>query len=225
VSDVSIPVEKRVLVAGGGRVGRRLAELLGDYGHETVVVEADAERCETLRAVLGDRVVAGDARRRAVLDEADVQWCDVAAAVTGDGERNLEVCESVRAAAPAVRTVARADSPETAAREAERSFVDSVVFPERAGARLALSHVLDGDGDDLAALPPGFEVAVFTAAEGAPVVGRSPRDAALPDGSRVVGDLRRSVLVTRETPLEAGHEYLVAFDRDVADDVRDLFEG
>jgi trk system potassium uptake protein TrkA len=213
------------VVVGGGRVGRPLVELVADFGGDPVVVEADADRCATLESVTEARVVHGDGRRRDALTEASVGRADVTVAVTGDSETNIAVCETARDMAPSTRTVARADSPESARREAGRAAVDSVVFPERAGARLALSHVFEEARDPLGSLPAGIETAVLVAAPGAPVVGRSPREVTLPGRARVVADLRQSTLVRPEGTFEAGHEYLVAMTEDVADEVRRRFEG
>jgi trk system potassium uptake protein TrkA len=217
--------DKRVVVAGGGRVGFRLADLLEDYGHTPFVVERDEERCRAVSERHVSMVVQGDATRPEILDEATVGRSDAVAAVTGDGATNVAVCAQARELAPEVRTVARADTAAAAEREANEAFIDAVVYPEHAGARQVLSYVLGEGFEQFVEMPRGFEAAVFTVAEGAPVDGKRVTEISLPIGSRLIGDVTRSAIVTRETRLEPGNRYMLALDRDVADEVRRLFEG
>jgi len=217
--------DKRVVIAGGGRVGFRVAELLGEYGHTPVVIERDEERCRHLVDEHVSMVLQGDATDPGLLEEAAVGRCDVLAALTGDGDTNLAVCAEARELAEGVRTIARADSAAAAEEESDAAFVDAVVYPEHAGARATLTHVL-GDGfEQFAAMPEGFELLVVRAGEAAPATGRRVKQLRLPVGSRLIGDVTRSVIVTADTTVESGNQYMLALDRDVADEARRLFEG
>jgi trk system potassium uptake protein TrkA len=217
--------DERVVVAGGGRVGFQVADLLADYGHTPFVVERDRDRCRELSESHVSMVVEGDATSPEILREATVERSDALAAVTGDGGTNIAVCAQAREIAPEIRTVARADTAAAADREAREEFIDAVVYPEHAGARLALTSLL-GDGfEQVVEMPQGFEAAVLTVAENAPVDGKRVAEISLPLGSRLVGDVTRSAIVTGDTRLEPGNQYLLALDRDVADEARRLFEG
>ncbi|WP_152041662.1 potassium channel family protein [Salinigranum salinum] len=218
-------LDSRVVVAGGGRVGFRVADLLQEYGHTPIVVERDGTRCRAVSESHVSMVVEGDATSPEILREATVGRSDAVAAVTGDGATNVAVCAQAREIAPEIRTVARADSAAAAEREANETFVDGVVYPEHAGARLVLASLLEEGFEQFVELPPGFEAAVFTVADGAPVDGKRVEEISLPVGGRLVGDVTRSAIVTGGTRLESGNRYLLALDRGVADEVRRLFEG
>lgn len=217
--------DKRVVVAGGGRVGFQVANLLDEYGHTPLVVERDRERCQEVGASHVSMVVQGDATDPEILREATVKQSDAVVAVTGDGGTNVSVCARARELAPGVRTVARADSANAAEREEREVFIDRVVYPEHAGARQVLTHVVGEGFEQFVEMPQGFEAVVLTVAENAPVNGRRVGEISLPIGSRLIGDVTRSAIVTGDTQLEPGNRYLLALDRGVADEVRRLFEG
>ena len=217
--------DKRVVVAGGGRVGYRLAELLEEFGHTPVVVEIDPERAEELADTYTAVVITGDAVQPNILEQAGLDRAAAVAAVTGDAATNIAVCATAREMDEDIRTVIRADGSEMAEREQREGFVDTVVYPEHAGARLTLTHLLDEGVGDLAALPEGFEVATFEVSENAPVAGRAVSAVNFPVGSRVVGDVSRGAIVRNKTEFKPGMQYMVAFDRGVADEVRNLFSG
>jgi len=222
---MNVSADERVVVAGGGRVGFRVANLLEEYGHTPLVVERDETRCAEVSESHVSMVVQGDATRPEILEQATVERSDAVVAVTGDGGTNVAVCARAREMAPEVRTVARADTAAAAARGASEAFIDAVVYPEHAGARLVLTDVLGEGFEQVAGMPEGFEAVVLAVAEDAPVDGKRVDDVALPVGSRLVGDLTRSAVVTGDTRLEHGNEYLLALDRGVADEVRRLFTG
>ncbi len=59
-----------IIVAGGGKVGYHLARALMDSGHELLVIEQDAAKCERIADDLGDIVVHGDACEVSLLGDA-----------------------------------------------------------------------------------------------------------------------------------------------------------
>jgi len=80
----------RVLIAGGGRIGFRLAALLGDKSISTKIIERDPSRCEELAEQLGKTVVLnGDCSDQALLSEENIQDMDVVITLTGDEKTNI----------------------------------------------------------------------------------------------------------------------------------------
>jgi trk system potassium uptake protein TrkA len=220
-----MPVDKRVIVGGGGRVGFQVATLLEEYGHTPIIIEADEDRCTDISQRHVSMLIQGDATRPELLEQATVERSDAVAAVTGDGETNVAVCAQARELAPEIRTIARADTAAAAEREVKEEFIDAVVYPEHAGARLALTAILGDEFEQFTATPEGIEMIVLEVAESAPVDGKRITDIALPVGSRVIADVTRSVIVTSDTKLEPENRYLIGLDRSVADEVRRLFAG
>ena len=217
--------DHRLVIAGGGRVGFQLANLLDEYGHTPFIIERDEERCAEISEDHVSMVIEGDATRPEILEQATVDRSEAVAAMTGDGGTNVAICAQARELAPGVRTVARADTAEAAERGARENFIDNVVYPEHAGARLVLSYVLGEQFEQSAGMPEGFDVIVLEVGETAPVAEKRVNQIALPVGSRLIGDVTRSAIVTGDTRLEHGNQYMLALDRGVADEVRRLFEG
>lgn len=81
----------RVIVAGAGKLGRRVAEIIKEK-HTVVVIERDEARCKYIEDLLQIRVVNGDADDPSILLEAGADHADVLVAATSDDEDNLVAC-------------------------------------------------------------------------------------------------------------------------------------
>jgi trk system potassium uptake protein TrkA len=81
----------KVIVAGAGTLGRRVARYVKD-NHEVVVIERDPARAGALQEELGVVVICGDADELSALVEAGADTADVFLAATGDDEDNLVAC-------------------------------------------------------------------------------------------------------------------------------------
>lgn len=83
---------RRVVIAGGGRVGLQLAELLEAEGNKFMVklIERDTGRIEEIANLLNKALVLqGDVTDIHFLKDEEVDKADVLVAVTGDDEINL----------------------------------------------------------------------------------------------------------------------------------------
>lgn len=214
--------EQHVVVAGAGRVGRRTARVLGDYGHEVYVIERDPETVARAAGLRTAVVVEGDARDLGVLRQTDPGDADVLAALTGDAETNVAVCAEMQHLADDLRTVARVDTPE---RAASAPFVDEVVYPERAGSTAAVNRIQADDVRTLADVSGDLDVLDVRVDPRSPVAGKRLDEVRLPDGSRVISDADGTALAGPETALEPGRRYLVAAESGVADDVHRFLVG
>ncbi|MFC1454569.1 potassium channel family protein [Candidatus Undinarchaeota archaeon] len=81
-----------VIIAGGGKVGESLAEILVKKKHDVVVIEQVKNRAEELAERLDALVLDGDATNGDVLDHAGVDRADILIAMTGDDTKNLMTC-------------------------------------------------------------------------------------------------------------------------------------
>jgi trk/ktr system potassium uptake protein len=80
----------RVVVTGGGAIGRHVAFDLQARGHEVTLIEQDGAVIADLHKEVPDvNVVHGDACEPWVLEGADLEHTDVVVAATGDDEDNL----------------------------------------------------------------------------------------------------------------------------------------
>jgi len=82
----------RVIIAGGGEFGMRLAEGLAKE-NEVIIIEKDEGRAEYLGEKLNSIVLFGDAAEKQVLKHANAEKCDALFAATGDDKTNSEICE------------------------------------------------------------------------------------------------------------------------------------
>jgi trk system potassium uptake protein TrkA len=211
----------RVVVAGGGRVGERTAELMDDRGHDVVVVEQDPERVEALSDEYIATVIQGDATRPSILEQAGLDRADAVAALTGRTGVNLATCMVATRLEPGLQTVMRTDRE---VGDEYDEFVDAVTFPERAGAR-ATANAIERDVRTLTEATGALDILEVRVAEGAPVAGRELADIALPRGSLVVSDAAGDTIAGPETVLEPGQSYVLAVAPDVADEVMNLMRG
>jgi trk system potassium uptake protein len=79
-----------IIVAGAGKLGRRIAEVVRDK-HAITLIDKREDRCRELQERFHVRTVNGDACDPNVLMEAGVDHTDVLVAATGDDEDNLVI--------------------------------------------------------------------------------------------------------------------------------------
>jgi trk system potassium uptake protein TrkA len=197
-------VDLQLLIAGGGRVGRKTAELALDYGHEPVIIERDDDSVAELRdeTTQYTTVVQGDAVEEAALREAGIDETDGALALTQRTGTNIDICETARELAPSVRTVARLHREPTADDESES--VDEFVFPEHAGARVAVDLALGAPVQPIADLATHLEVVALEATEKAPAAGKTLADILIPSEATVIADMDAEELADGETVVVLG---------------------
>ncbi len=104
-----------VVIAGGGRIGRHIAEDQVSSGNDVTVIERDAKRCEALVANHPVLVIQGDAGDTRYLEQAHLDRADVFVATTHDDEENLVACQLARVEFGVRRTISRVNSPKNVA--------------------------------------------------------------------------------------------------------------
>jgi NhaP-type Na+/H+ or K+/H+ antiporter len=103
-------IPMRVLVIGGGKVGRALAERLEDRGENVVLIERDIETVETARNE-GFTVHHGDGTDTDVLRSAGAEQSKVVVAATGDDDVNLLVSQLSNSKFAPATLLARVNNP------------------------------------------------------------------------------------------------------------------
>jgi trk system potassium uptake protein TrkA len=104
-----------IIIVGGGKVGYYLAKELVEDGHEVLVIEKEAAKCQQIADELGDIVLRGDGCEGMTLDKAGTGRADLFISVTGDDEDNLVACQVAKAKFNVRRTVARINNPKNEA--------------------------------------------------------------------------------------------------------------
>lgn len=132
-------MKRNVIIVGGGRVGRRVAEQLSENKNLVSIVELDAEKCKQVSPKVST-VIEGDGTDPETLGETDLESADVVAALTNDTEVNLAVCEMVKESATDVRTILRI-SQDGEEDYGYRHFVDDIVYPAATAAAEATDRI------------------------------------------------------------------------------------
>lgn len=221
MTDDTTTATLHVIIAGGGEVGVRTAELLDDRGHSVTLIEAHPDRSAFLSDEYVATVIEGDASRPSILRQAQPDRCDVIAALTDDEATNFAICMAAQRMAD-IRTVMRTT---TAPDALYAEYVDEVVFPARTGARAAANAIT---GEGVRTVEDVFgdvEILEIEIAEGAPAAGRSLSEVRLPQGSLIIVDYEGNRIGGPDTVLAAGNRYVVAVESSVADEVMNLLRG
>ncbi|WP_254823679.1 NAD-binding protein [Haloglomus halophilum] len=103
-------IPMRVIVVGGGQVGRTLADRLEDRGENVVIVEVDEDAVETARNQ-GHTVHIGDGTDTDVLRSAGADNCRILVAATGDDDANLLTAQLAKSKFDIETVMARANNP------------------------------------------------------------------------------------------------------------------
>lgn len=198
-----------IVVVGGGRIGYHLARSLLSEGHEVLVIEKDARKCERIGEELGSVTLRGDGCEVATLETAGVARADVLVAVTDHDEDNLVSCQVARHRFEVKRTIARVANPKLVP-IFERLGVDCVVSStiiimehiEQELPTHPLMHLLTLTDAQL-------EIVEVRIPPKSAVVGRSVKELALPAGttlSLLIRRQQRPQIPTPETVLQAGDQ-------------------
>ncbi|WP_324665182.1 potassium channel family protein [Haloarcula sediminis] len=211
-----------IIIAGGGRVGFQTADILADRGHDVTIIERDERIVSDIADQWVATVIEGDATNPDIIEQAGVERADAIAALTGESGLNLAVCLAATELTPDIRTVARIDR---AVGTAYTRFVDAVVFPERAGARVAANEILGSDVQTLADVTANLDIMHIRVAEGAPAAGKALSEVRFPAGTLVVSDDDGERIARADTTLTPGSSYVIAVEPDVVDEVLNLMRG
>lgn len=103
----------KVVVTGGGSVGRYMARQLSASGHEVTLVEQSKEVVERYGPVSNQFTwLMGDACEVATLEAAGCRTADVVATATGDDEDNLVISLLAKQEFGVPRVLARVNNPD-----------------------------------------------------------------------------------------------------------------
>jgi len=220
----------RVMLAGGGNIGFRLANELERKDYSVKIIERDAKCAESIADRLNDTVVLlGDAADEDLLRQENIDSIDVFCAVTNNDEANI--LSAMLAKKLGARRVMALINRLVYVDLFEDSVLDIVISPRLATVGSILAHIRRGDVVAVHSLRQGRAEAIEAIAHGdrdsSRVVGRGVRDLPLPPGTGVGAILRNNeVLIAHKgTVIESGdHIILFVVDKKNIPDVERLFQ-
>ncbi len=204
-------VNRNIVIAGGGKVGLKLAELLEEslpLRVKVKLIEKDPERSQLIAANLGRTIVLnGDVSNYNFLKASDIDQADVFVAVTGDDEINLlsTLLAKKLGAGHTISEVVRPDYNIIL----KTIGIDRVVSPRVLTAARIMRLILKGQVLSLTILKEEkAEILELILPEDAPVCGRELMHCNLPKGI-LVGAVSRQ----GKTFIPTGKDILLPGDR------------
>lgn len=220
---------KRIIIAGGGNIGIRLARALENQ-YQVKLIEHNKQRAEQISEILAHTIVLhGDAADGELLLEENIEETDVFCALTNDDEANiLSAMLAKRLGAKKVMSlINRAAYVDLV----ESGDIDIAISPPQATIGSLLAHVRRGDVVMVHSLRRGAAEAIEAIAHGdrhsSKVVGRAVDDIKLPPGTTIGAVVRGDevLIAHRDTVIEAeDHVLLFVVDKKRIPEVERLFQ-
>jgi len=221
---------RKVIIAGGGHIGFRLAQLL-EKDFQVKLIERNPDRARRVSERLENTIVlGGDAQDEELLIEENVDDTDVFAAVTNSEEANV-LSAMLAKRLGARKTLAIINRPSYGELMDNRS-IDIAVSPPTVTIGSLLARVRRGDVVRVHSLRRGSAEALETVVHGTQdrsrVIGRSIGDISMPNGASIIALVRgeKVVMAHHDTLIET-EDHVIVFlaDRRQVEAVQKLFHS
>ena len=220
---------KRIVIAGGGNIGYRLAKSI-ESRYSVKVLEHNEARCDWLSNHLKHTIVLrGDAADQELLLDENIEDTDVFIALTNDDEANIMA--SMLAKRLGARKVMTLINNTAYVDLVQGGDIDIAISPSQSTIGSLLTHVRRGDIVNVYSLRRGAAEAIEAVAHGdkksSKVVGRAVEDIDLPEGCSIGAIVRNDevIIAHDHTVIESGdHVILFLVDKRRTADVEKLFQ-
>jgi trk system potassium uptake protein TrkA len=220
---------KRVIIAGGGNIGKRLAKAL-ERQFQVKLIDHNTERTIAISEELEKTIVLqGDAADEELLLEENIEDTDVFCALTNDDEANI--LSSMLAKRLGAKKVMSLINRAAYVDLVESGDIDIAISPPQATIGSLLAHVRRGDVVMVHSLRRGAAEAIEAIAHGdeysSKVVGRAVEDIKLPRGTTIGAIVRGDevLIAHHDTVIEAeDHVLLFVVDKKRIPEVERLFQ-
>lgn len=240
---VSAPV-RRVMIAGGGKVGLRLARQI-QHEYQLKIVEMDKRRCEYLASQLEAKtlVLHGDSTDEDLMLDENVREMDLFLALTSDDEDNIMAC--LLAKRMGAKRVFALINRRAYADLVQGTQIDIAISPSHAVLGELLAYVRRGDVEAVHSLRHGAAEALEAVVRGdrrtcrmasrrveelemprGAQVGAIVRGLHRPDGSDAGEDARPEVIIAHHDTLILPLDHVIVFipGKRMVRDVEKLFQ-
>jgi trk system potassium uptake protein TrkA len=221
---------RRLVIAGGGNIGFRLARTL-EKSNQVKVIERDGRRARRISELLQSAIVLnGDAADEELLIEENIDSADVFAALTNSEEAN--VLSAMLAKRLGARRVMALVNRPSYGELMENRNIDIVLSPQTITIGSLLAHVRRGDVVRVHSLRRGAAEAMEAVVHGGEghsrVVGHSVEEVPLPEGASIVAIVRgEQVIMAHHDTRIHNEDHVIVFlaDRRHVDAVAQLFQA
>ena len=220
---------KRIMIAGGGHIGERLARQL-EKRYSVKIIERHSGRCEALSETLDKTVVLrGDVTNGDLLRDENIEQTDVFCALTNDDEANI--MSSMLAKRLGARKVMTLISKPAYVDLVQGGEIDVAISPQQATTSEVLVQVRRGDVARVHSLRRGAAEAMEAVAHGdsrsSRVVGHTLDEIELPKGTTIGAIVRgEEVLIAHDHLVVQPDDHVIMFlsDKRRIQDVEALFQ-
>jgi trk system potassium uptake protein TrkA len=219
----------RVMIAGGGNIGLRLARAV-ERDYSVKIIEVDKRRCEVLSTRL-DRalVLQGDVTDEGLLETENVADMDLFVAVTNDDENNIMSC--LLAKRMGARRVVALINRRSYVDLLQAGQIDIAISPAQATIGTLLAHVRRGHVTQVHSLRRGaaeaLEAIVHGDRDSCRCVGRKIEEIELPKGAAIGAIVRGDkVIMAHHDTMVQSEDHVIVFvtDKKLLPKVEKLFE-
>lgn len=223
------PSNHRVIIAGGGNLGKRLASFV-ESDYHVKVLERDPDRCWHLAGALKSTIVLnGDVTDPTFLVGEGIEESDVFCALTDHDKTNV-VASLLAKRLGAIKAISIVNNSSHAA-VAQNSGVDIAFSPAQVTIGAVLTHMRRGDIVNVYSLRYGTAEVIELIVHGddthSQVVGRAIKDLPLTHDVTIGAILRRNELIIPrgETVIEPEDQLVVVVtDKQRVETVQQLFQ-
>jgi trk system potassium uptake protein TrkA len=221
---------KRIMLAGGGNIGKQLAQSL-ENKYNVKILERNKQRAEQLSCDLNKTIVLlGDAADEDLLLEENIDQMDVFCALTNDDEANILSSMLIkrlgtRKVMSLINRHAYVDLMES------QGSIDVAISPQQITISGLLAHVRRGDVVAVHSLRRGAAEAIEAIAHGdsanSKVVGKTVEQINLPEGTTIGAVIRgEEVIMAHHDIVIQNEDHLILFllDKKKFNAVEKLFQ-
>lgn len=205
---------RRVILAGGGNIGLRLASAI-EGRSQVKIIERDADRARELSETLDKTIVLlGDAADEELLLEENIESTDIFCALTNDEEANI--LSAMLAKRLGARKVMSLINRASYVNLVQSGTIDVAISPQQATIGSLLTHVRRGDVVMVHSLRRGAAEAIEAVAHGdhksSRVVGRSIDEIKLPRGATIGAVIRgEEVIIAHHDTVIKTDDHVILF--------------
>ncbi len=205
---------KRIMIVGGGNIGRRVAASL-EKDYSVKLIDHNPIRSEEIANELDNTlVILGDAADEELLQEEGIEKVDVFCALTNDDEANI--LSSMLAKSMGARKVMTLINRAAYVDLIQSGNIDIAISPQQATIGSLLTHIRRGDVVKVHSLRRGAAEAIEAIAHGeessSKVVGKAIEDIKLPPGTTIGAIVRgKEVIIAHHDTVIQSEDHVILF--------------